>query len=89
MKLVETKYEVTLKKSDGSELHRVPMKWDGVYMNGKKMWAIYYEGGFYQREYCVPVFYEANEDVESLFNAGYYKVIKIEKIDTYEERTEI
>lgn len=81
MKLIETKYEATLKGKDGSELRNVKMRWDGVYMNGKEMWAVYYPWN----NDCVPYFTGKNHDNE-LYDAGYYKVIKLDSVEIYEDR---
>lgn len=84
MKLTDTKHEAVLKFSNGSELTKVAARFDGIYFVAKEMWAVFYPDVYR----CEIYFFDTGMDDE-LFKLGYAKVLKLEKVEIYEERTKI
>lgn len=83
MKHIETRYEVTLRDQYGNEIKNYIANFDGTHPHGKELWATGYYGGFK----CYVEFYDKGMDDE-LYRIGYRKVVKMERVDTYEERFE-
>lgn len=84
MKLSDISYEATLQTADGVEYNRVPANYNGIHMTAMEMWASFYPDVYK----CDIQFFNMGMDDE-LFKLGYAKVLKLEKVEIYEERTKV
>lgn len=83
MEHIETRYEVTLRDQFGNEIKNYIARFDGTFLLGKDLWATGYSGGYK----CFVDFYDKGMD-EELYSIGYRKVVKMERVDVFEERAE-
>lgn len=82
MEHIETRYEVTLRDKEGNEFKKVKAFFNGTFLLGKELWALFVK----ENNRCYTKFYDKGRDDE-LYPIGYCKVVKMERVDTYEERT--
>lgn len=82
MKHIRTEYRVDLLTRYQSIFGNVIAKFDGTYRLDKEMWATYPT----ENNTCEIKFFERGKDSE-LYKLGFSKVIKMERVDIYEERT--